>query len=186
MNRFNIFNTPLADLKVIETKQLKDSRGFLSRLFCTEELSSAGWRKPIAQVNQTFTQKCGSIRGMHFQQPPYTEMKLVLCLSGAIWDVVVDIRAGSSTLLKFHAEELSEYNRRAILIPEGFAHGFQTLSDDCELVYFHSRSYAPNAEIGLNPQDPMLGINWPLSITEISIKDSQHPLINSEFKGINV
>ena len=184
MSRFTILDTPMADLKIVERQQLSDSRGFLSRLFCAEEIAAAGWHKPIAQINQTLTQMQGTIRGVHFQRPPYAEMKLVSCLRGAVWDVVVDLRAGSPTFLQWHAEELSAANHRALLIPEGFAHGFQALSADCELIYLHSRAYTPTAEAGLNSQDPMLSIIWPLAITELSARDAQHPMLNHQFKGV--
>lgn len=183
MSRFTILDTPIADLKIIERQQLGDSRGFLSRLFCAEELAAAGWHKPIAQINQTLTQKQGTIRGLHFQHPPHAEMKLVTCLRGAIWDVAVDLRAGSPSFLQWHAEELSAANHRTLLIPEGFAHGFQTLSDDCELLYLHSAAYTPEAEAGLNPKDPRLSITWPLATTELSARDAQHPMLDHQFKG---
>ena len=186
MSRFTIFDTPIAGLKIAENQQLGDSRGFLKRLFCAEELASAGWRKPIAQINQTLTQNQGTIRGMHFQRPPHAEMKLVTCLRGAIWDVAVDLRAESPTFLHWHAEELSAANHRALLIPEGFAHGFQTLSDDCELIYLHSMAYTPGAEAGLNPKDPMLSIAWPLAISELSARDAQHPVLDHQFKGVTL
>lgn len=186
MSRFTILDTPIADLKIVERQQLGDSRGFLSRLFCAEELAAAGWHKPIAQINQTLTQKQGTIRGMHFQRSPHAEMKVVTCLRGAIWDVAVDLRAGSPTFLQWHAEELSVANHRALLIPEGFAHGFQTLSDDCELIYLHSRAYTPKAEAGLNPKDPMLSIIWPLTITELSVRDAQHPMLDHQFNGVTL
>ena len=186
MSRFTILDTPIADLKIVERQQLGDTRGFLSRLFCAEELSVAGWHKPIAQINQTLTQKQGTIRGMHFQRPPYAEIKLVTCLRGAIWDVAVDLRDESPTFLQWHAEELSAANHRALLIPEGFAHGFQTLSDDCEIVYLHSMAYLPGAEAGLNPKDHMLSITWPLAIAELSTRDAQHPMLDHQFKGVTL
>jgi dTDP-4-dehydrorhamnose 3,5-epimerase len=186
MSRFAIRDTPLADLRIVERQQLDDSRGFLSRLFCAEELIAAGWRKPIAQINQTLTKKQGTIRGMHFQRAPHAEMKLVACLSGAIWDVAVDLRAGSPTFLQWRAEELSAANHRAMVIPEGFAHGFQTLEENCELLYLHSVPYAPEAESGLNPKDPALNIVWPLEIAELSPRDSQHPMLTKQFTGVTV
>lgn len=186
MSRFAILDTPITGLKVIERQQLGDSRGFLSRLFCADELAAAGWCKPVAQINQTCTQKQGTIRGMHFQRSPHVEMKLVACLHGAVWDVAVDLRAGSPTFMQWHAEELSAANRRALLIPEGFAHGFQTLSDECELLYLHSAPYAPEAEAGLNPKDDMLSITWPLAITEMSARDAHHPMLDHQFKGMTL
>lgn len=184
MNRFSIFNTPMAGLKVIERQQKNDARGFLARLFCAEELAAAGWQKPIAQINQTFTHKKATVRGMHFQYPPHAEVKLVICLHGAVWDVAVDLRANSPTYLQWHAQELSATNLRAFLIPEGFAHGFQTLTDDCELLYLHSAIYAPEAEAGLNPLDPALSIDWMLDIAEMSVRDARHPMLNAQFRGV--
>ena len=186
MSRFNVTDLPLHGLKLVERQQLGDSRGFLSRLFCAEELAAAGWHQPIAQINQTVTQKQGTVRGVHYQRPPHAEMKLVSCLQGAIWDVAVDLRAGSPTFLQWHAVELSAANHRALLIPEGFAHGFQTLVDDCELIYMHTKAHAPGAEAGLNPHDPMLPITWPLAITELSARDAQHPMLDHLFKGVTL
>ena len=186
MSRFSILDTPIADLKIVERQQLGDSRGYLARIFCAEELAAAGWHKPIAQINQTRTQKQGTIRGMHFQRLPHAEMKLVTCLRGAIWDVAVDLRACSPTFLKWHAEELSETNQRALLIPEGFAHGFQTLCDNCELIYLHTMTYTTEAEAGVNPKDPMLSIKWPLSVTELSARDTQHPMLGPQFVGVRL
>jgi dTDP-4-dehydrorhamnose 3,5-epimerase len=184
VNRFTVTALPLAGLKLIERQRLGDSRGYLARLFCVEELRAAGWHKSIAQINHTYTQKMGVVRGLHYQHAPYAEMKLVSCLRGAIWDVAVDLRAGSPTFLQWQAQELSAENNRALLIPEGFAHGFQTLSDDCELVYVHSTAHVAEAEGGLNPRDPMLSIEWPLTITELSNRDAQHPLLDHQFKGV--
>lgn len=186
MSRFTILDTLIAGLKIVERQPLGDSRGFLTRLFCAEELAAAGWHKPIAQINQTLTQKQGTVRGLHFQQPPNAEMKLVTCLRGAVWDVAVDFRAGSPTFLQWHAEELSATNHRALLIPEGFAHGFQTLCDNCELIYLHSVAYKQGAEAGLNPKDPMLSITWPLAITELSARDAQHLMLDQQFKGVSL
>ena len=175
MTCFTVTDLPLAGLKIIQRQRLGDKRGFLARIFCSAELAEAGWMKPIAQVNHTHTAKRGTVRGMHFQYPPESEMKLVSCLSGEVWDVTVDVRAGSPTFLHWHAERLSAENRRALLIPEGFAHGFQTLSDNVELLYCHSHGYAASAEGGLNPGDARLSIKWPLATTEISARDAGHP-----------
>jgi dTDP-4-dehydrorhamnose 3,5-epimerase len=186
VSRFSVTDLPLHGLKLVGHQRLGDSRGFLSRLFCAEELAAAGWHQPIAQINQTVTQKQGTVRGMHYQRPPHSEMKLVSCLQGVIWDVAVDLRAGSPTFLQWHALELSATNHRALLIPEGFAHGFQTLVDNCELIYMHTKAYAPSAEAGLNPQDPMLAITWPLAIAELSVRDAQHPMLDNLFQGVTL
>jgi dTDP-4-dehydrorhamnose 3,5-epimerase len=184
MSRFEFFNTSITDLKIVKRLLIGDQRGFLSRLFCQEELLTIGWNKPIVQINQTFTKKRGTVRGMHFQHPPHAEMKLVMCLRGAIWDIAVDLRAESPTFLQWYGVELSGENQKALLIPEGFAHGFQTLSDDCELLYFHSAVYMSSSEAGLNPKDPKLSIAWPLDISELSERDQQHPLLDQQFKGL--
>lgn len=186
MSRFTVTDLPLAGLKRVERQRLGDSRGFLSRIFCSDELSAAGWHKPIAQINHTYTAKQGTVRGMHFQRPPYAEMKLVSCIRGEVWDVAVDLREGSPTFLRWHAEQLSAENGRALLIPEGFAHGFQSLTDDVELLYCHSEAYAAHAEGGLNPTDPRLGIAWPLAIAELSARDAGHALIASDFEGVRI
>jgi dTDP-4-dehydrorhamnose 3,5-epimerase (EC 5.1.3.13) len=180
-----IFATPIAGLKVVERSSRGDRRGFLARLFCADELADAGWCKPVAQVNQTFTKMAGTVRGLHFQHPPQAEMKLVTCLQGAIWDVAVDIRAGSPTFLQWHAEELSASNRRAMLIPEGLAHGFQTLTDECGLIYLHTAAYSPACEAGLHPRDPLLSIAWPRPIAELSARDAKHPLLDDQFNGVS-
>jgi dTDP-4-dehydrorhamnose 3,5-epimerase len=183
MSRFEIVDTPLAGLKLVRRQRLGDSRGFLSRLFCAEGLAAAGWSGPIAQINHTFTSRQGTVRGMHYQRPPHAEAKLVSCLRGEVWDVAVDLRAGSPTFLRWHAERLSADNGCALLIPQGFAHGFQTLSDDVELLYCHSAAYAAQAEAGLHPQDERMAIAWPLPITELSARDAGHPRITEAFTG---
>lgn len=184
MSRFVISETPLAGLKLITRKHIGDSRGFLSRLFCQEELVTAGWQKPIAQINHTYTARQGTIRGLHFQRPPHTEMKLVSCIRGEVWDVAVDLRANSPTFLDWHAEKLSVGNNHALLIPEGFAHGFQALSDDCELLYLHSAAHMQGAEAGVRYDDPRIGIAWPLQVAELSSRDQALTLITPGFSGI--
>jgi dTDP-4-dehydrorhamnose 3,5-epimerase len=186
VSRFQITDLPLAGLKLIERKPIGDHRGFLSRIFCAEELQSAGWDLPTAQINHTYTAKKGTVRGLHFQHSSYAEKKLVNCLRGDIWDVVVDLRQNSLTFLKWHAEYLSAENHRALLIPEGFAHGFQVMTDDVEMLYLHSAIYHAEAEDGLNVADPTLSINWPLSITEQSERDKNHPMITEQFTGISL
>jgi len=186
MSRLTVTELPIVGLKMIERRRLGDSRGFLSRLFCSEELMPTGWRIPIAQINHTVTTKIGTVRGMHFQLPPHAEMKLVNCLRGRVWDVAVDLRRGSETVLHWHAEELSADNQKALLIPEGFAHGFQALTDDVELLYFHTSAFHDEAQGGLNPRDPVLAIEWPLEITELSDADAQHSFVEAGFTGIVV
>jgi dTDP-4-dehydrorhamnose 3,5-epimerase len=184
VNRFTVTDLPLFGLKRIERQCIGDSRGFLSRMFCAEELTDAGWHKPIAQINHTFTTKRGTVRGMHYQRPPHAEMKLVTCIQGEVWDVAVDVRSGSETFLGWHAETLSANNQRALLIPEGFAHGFQTLSDDVILMYCHSATHHADAEAALNAHDPRLAITWPNPITELSSRDANHPMVDMKFEGV--
>lgn len=186
MSRFSIKDLDLTGLRVVERTAIGDERGFLSRMFCAEELRAAGWVRPISQINHSLTKVAGTVRGMHFQYPPKAEAKLVSCVRGAVWDVAVDLRKDSPTFLRWHAEELSAANRRALLIPPGFAHGFQSLEPDCELLYLHSEPYDPALEGTLNPRDPALGIAWPLEIAVISDKDAQRPMISYDFQGVSL
>ena len=186
MSRLTVTDLPLAGLKLVERKRLGDSRGYLTRLFCAEELATANWLKPIAQINHSYTSKRGTVRGMHFQHQPHAEMKLVSCVRGEAYDVAMDVRTDSPTFLQWHAEQLSADNGRAMLIPEGFAHGFQTLTDDVELLYCHSASYSTAGEAGLNPQDARLGIAWPVAVTELSPNDTNRPLIEIKYEGVRL
>ena len=185
MSRFAVDDMPLAGLKRVTRQRIGDQRGFLSRLFCADELAGAGWHRPIAQINHTLTAVRGTVRGMHFQRPPHAEMKLVSCIRGEVWDVVVDLREGSATFLRWHAERLSADSGHALLIPEGFAHGFQALTDDVELLYCHSMPHEPAAEGGLHPMDPALSIAWPLPAANLSPRDGQHKLMDANFRGLN-
>ena len=184
MSCFDFIQTPLSGLKLVQRKAIEDNRGFLSRFYCVDEFAEAGINKPIAQINQTLTRKKGAVRGLHFQHPPYAETKLVSCLKGEILDVAVDIRRGSPTFLQWHGEILSASNRKSLLIPEGYAHGFQTLTEDCELIYLHTTSYQPEAEGALNVADPRLGIVWPLPISDLSDRDRNHELIDKNYQGL--
>lgn len=186
MTSFVITDLPLAGLKLVERRPLGDTRGFLARLFCAGDLAAAGWSKPVAQINHTLTSRRGTVRGLHFQRTPHTEMKLVSCLRGEVWDVAVDLRPDSSTFLRWHAERLSAENHRALLIPEGFAHGFQALTDGVELLYCHSMPYAPDAEAGLNVLDQRLAITWPLVVAERSPRDGSLPDIDDSFEGVSL
>ncbi len=186
MSRFDFIATPLAKLMLVQRKKLEDQRGFLSRFYCAEEFYEAGINKPIAQINHTLTHKKGTVRGLHFQYLPYSETKLVSCLQGEIFDVAVDLRHDSPTFLHWHGEILSANNHKSLLIPEGYAHGFQALTEDCELIYLHTVAYHAEAEGALNVADPRLNIAWPLTISDISERDSNHPFISSDFLGITL
>lgn len=183
MSCFSVLQTPLAGLLCLERQQLGDERGFFSRLFCQETMSELGWPKPIAAVNHSFSAEQGTVRGMHYQLSPHAEAKLVTCLQGNVWDVVVDLRPQSPTFLRWHAEILSEDNHKSLLIPVGFAHGFQTLTDNVTLIYCHSDGYHKPSERGLHPQDPALAIQWPLAISQLSARDSSHAWLEPSFSG---
>lgn len=161
-----------------------DSRGSFTRLFCDGELAEAGWTGHIRQANLSVTERAGTIRGMHFQHPPQAETKLVLCLKGKVWDVATDIRRGSPHFLTSWPSELSAANGVALLIPPGFAHGFQTLCDDVELLYLHSAIHEPASEDGLNPLDARLSIAWPVDVTEMSDRDRNRPGLSAGYEGI--
>ena len=186
MSSFEFKSTLLNGLTLVQRKVNEDQRGFLSRFFCVDEFREAGFNMPISQINHTLTRNKGSMRGFHFQYPPYAETKLVSCLHGEVFDVAVDLRNGSSTFLQWYGTILTAQNRQSLLIPKGFAHGFQTLTDDCELVYLHTESYHPEAEGGLNAADPMLRVEWPLEVTDISDRDRNHQLIKHDFKGLSL
>jgi dTDP-4-dehydrorhamnose 3,5-epimerase len=182
--RFQSTRTPIDGLLLLKRQRLADARGHLSRLFDAEGMAGFGWLGGMAQVNETVTLAKGTVRGFHFQRPPFAEAKLVTCLRGKVFDVAVDIRKGSKTFLWHYAAELSEDNMQSLLIPEGFAHGFQALTDDVQLLYAHSAPYRAEAEGGLNPVDPVLNISWPLPVTNLSVRDQDHSMIGAEFEGI--
>ena len=182
--RFTLSHTSLPDLMVAERHPLNDGRGYLERVFCQEDLADVLQGKTIAQINRTLTTTTGIVRGMHFQFPPHAEVKFVSCLKGEVFDVAVDLRKSSPTFLRWHAEILSEANRKTLIVPQGFAHGFQTLAENCELLYLHTAAYAKAAEGALNALDPGLAIAWPLPIAELSARDRGHPMLDAAFKGI--
>jgi len=180
----NVVDTPLEGLKVATTQAFTDSRGAFSRLFCEQALASVLQGRRIVQVNHSLTHQVGAVRGLHFQRAPHAEMKLVRCLSGRIWDVAVDLRMDSPTFLRWHAEELTPNSGAMLVIPEGFAHGFQALAPDSELLYLHTAFYEPTAEGGLRHDDPRLGIRWPLEARDLSARDLKHPLLDESFLGL--
>jgi len=176
--------TSIAGVTIVETEPYSDHRGAFARLFCSEALKEIVGSRQIVQINHSRTKAVGAVRGLHFQRPPHAEMKLVRCLKGRVWDVAVDLRAGSPNLLRWHADELSAENGRMLVIPEGCAHGFQVLEEGSELLYLHTAFYAPPSEGGIRPTDPELGINWPLPVQDLSDRDSSHPLLTSGFPGL--
>lgn len=177
--------TPLKGAYIIETKPFTDDRGLFARTFCKNEFQQIGHTKEFVQFNHSVTTHKGSIRGMHYQLPPFSEIKLIRCIRGKVFDVIIDIRQGSPTFLKHFSIELSEDNRLSLYIPEGFAHGFQTLEDNAQLIYHHTSFYQPGYEGGIRFSDSEVGINWPLQVTRISEKDSNYEFLNN-FKGIKL
>lgn len=184
--RFAVHDTPLAGLKRVDRMRLGDERGFLSRFYCADELAEAGFTRPIVQINHTMTRRRGAIRGMHFQRAPHAEDKFVSVLSGEVLDVAIDLRPDSPTFLGWHGEKLSADDGRSLFIPAGFAHGFQALTGDCELIYLHTAAYAPEAEGGVSPFDPAVGIAWPLEVTDMSARDRAHPPLDANNRNIPV
>lgn len=170
-----ISTTALADLAVVDTTPMADDRGEFARYFCTQELAHLLGQRLIVQISQSLTHRRGTLRGLHFQRSPDAEMKLVRCTRGRVWDVAVDLRPESATYLEWHAEELSASNRRMMVIPEGFAHGFQTLEADSEMLYLMTAPYSPGCASGLRYDDSRLAIPWPVAITEISAQDLAWP-----------
>lgn len=178
--------TPLKDSYIIELEPFSDERGWFARTFCKKEFEKIGHSKEWVQLNHSVTNKKGTIRGMHFQYPPFSEIKMVLCIAGAINDVIIDLRNDSPTFLKWFAVELSAENKKMLYIPEGFAHGFQTLTDNCGLIYHHTSIYTPEGEGGLKYDDKKIGIKWPLPVTKLSERDNSHSYIDASFTGIKL
>jgi len=180
----DICSLPLDGLKMIQTTARSDERGSFERLFCTSELGDLIGPRNIVQINSSVTADTGTVRGIHFQHSPHAEMKLIRCIKGRIWDVAVDLRKNSPTFLQWYGCELSSNNKKMMVIPEGFGHGFQTLEPGSELLYLHTTHFVPSAEGGLRFDDPSLSIAWPLEVSKISERDSKHALIDDSFHGI--
>ena len=176
--------TPLKDAYLVTLEPWRDKRGFFERVFCQKTFRQIGLKKPIVQVNYSLTKKAGIIRGLHYQLSPYTEAKLVTCLSGKIFDCIVDLRRGSPTFLKWYGVILSEENQKMLYAPEGFAHGLQTMSKSCGTLYLNTNFFHESHERGLRYNDPLVGIKWKQKPIEISEKDSQRPLLKPNFEGI--
>jgi dTDP-4-dehydrorhamnose 3,5-epimerase len=180
----NVLPTPLPGLCVVETTVRRDHRGEFARLFCERELAAILGSRRIVQVNRSLTRAVGAVRGMHFQHAPHGEMKLVRCIRGRVWDVALDLRAGSPTLLRWSSHELSAANGAMLVIPEGFAHGFQVLEPDSELLYLHTAFYEPASEGGVAPDDAVAAITWPLPIADLSERDRKHAPLVPDYTGI--
>lgn len=185
MNAMRLHATPLSGLTVIETALVSDARGHFVRVFCEDELAALRSHLHFPQINLSTTLQRGTVRGMHFQRPPATEGKLIRCVRGRVFDVAVDLRPGSPTFLHWHGVELDADLPQQIFIPEGFAHGFQTLSEDAQLLYMHTARWSHEHERALRHDDPALAIDWPLPVVHVSTKDVSAPLIDDSFVGID-
>jgi dTDP-4-dehydrorhamnose 3,5-epimerase len=166
--------TPLKNSYIIELEPHSDNRGFFERLFCKEEFLTIGFSKEIVQINHSFSKRKGTLRGMHYQLPPNTETRIIKCIRGSVFDIAVDLRKNSPTFLKWFGVELTGENNLMYFIPEGFAHGFQTLKSNTELLYLHSGYYNPYSEAAINYADPLPDLKFPLKVSEISARDKNH------------
>lgn len=179
-----IERTRIDGVIVVETAPLVDHRGAFTRLFCARELAPIIEDRRLVQINSSRTHSIGTVRGLHYQHPPHAELKLVHCLSGQVWDVAVDLRAGSPTFLQWHGERLSAEYQRMLVVPEGCAHGFQALEPGSELLYMHTAFFESAAEGGIRYDEPRIGIDWPLPVSAVSDRDSRHPYLEQAFAGI--
>ena len=180
-NLMRFLETKFCDAWLIEPERVHDHRGYFARTFCNREFKQRGLETAFVQHSRSLSAKAGTLRGMHYQLPPHGEVKLVSCYSGAIWDVIVDLRRASRTYREWQAFELSAENGRQLYIPAGFAHGFQALSNDAGVNYLISSYYEPTASTGIPYDDPAVGIEWPLPVTAISERDlSWAPLASRE------
>lgn len=164
----------------ITIKKLNDNRGYFSNIFrANEEVFSSSWNRPIKQINLSLTKQKGTIRGLHLQRKPDSEAKLIRCVRGTVFDIAVDLRKNSPTYLSWHAVELDSEKNNVIIIPEGCAHGFQTLTPNCEMLYVHSNNWVSSSEIGIRYNDTAIGITWPIKCTELSDRDRNLPFLES-------
>jgi dTDP-4-dehydrorhamnose 3,5-epimerase len=166
---------PMEDAFIIHLHKREDDRGYFGRLWCQEEFGKMGLDTNIVQINNSMNRKKGTLRGLHFQGPPKTETKIVRCIRGVIWDVIVDIRKDSKTYGEWFGEELTAENRKMMYVPKGFAHGFISLTNDSEIIYLVTEFYSPEYENALRWDDPFHGIEWPMQPQVISEKDNNIP-----------
>lgn len=176
--------TKLKGAFIIAPDLIEDERGFFARTFCRREFEAHGLNPSVVQTNISFNKTKGTLRGMHYQAAPHAEVKLVRCTAGAIYDVIIDLRPESPTFKQWFGAELSAENHKSLYIPEGFAHGFQTSTDNTEVIYHHSAFYNPDWARGLRFDDPALGIIWPLPVSMVCSRDQNYDLIDTSFKGV--
>ena len=172
--------TPLNGAYTIELEKRGDERGFFARFFCVEEFSELNLDSNIVQINNSLSTDKATLRGIHYQLAPKQETKIVRCIKGGLWDVIVDLRAQSQTFLKWYGSELNAENRKMMFVPKGFGHGFITLQENTEALYLVTEFYLPSLERGIRWNDPKIGIEWPLTPKIISDKDNNHPDFNEE------
>jgi dTDP-4-dehydrorhamnose 3,5-epimerase len=170
---------PLEGAYLVGLEPRADERGMFARTFCKREFDAHGLRSDLVQCNLSTNVRAGTLRGMHFQSEPFAEVKLIRCVRGAIYDVIVDLREGSATYGRWVGAELSEENGQMMYVPQGFAHGYQALTDGAAAFYMVTEYYAPQAEGGLRYDDPAIRIEWPISVSDISDKDARWPLLGS-------
>ena len=172
--------TPIQGAIVIEPEKIQDERGFFTRTFCRREFEEHGLNVSWVQTSVSFNSRKATLRGLHYQQAPFAEIKMVRCTAGAVRDVIVDIRPNSPTFRKWHAEDLTSLNHKTLYVPTGVAHGFQTLRDDTEILYCISEFHAPEHARGFRYDDPSFGISWPMAVSRISSKDLSWPLFECQ------
>lgn len=179
-----IEETPIPGVKVVRSSPFEDERGRFARLFCEKELAPLLGERRIVQINHSMTMEKGALRGMHYQNPPHAEMKMIRCLRGKVWDVALDLRRGSPTFLRWYGTELSPDHFNMMVIPEGCAHGFQVIEPASELLYLHTAFYEKSAEGAVKYDDPAAGISWPLPVTDLSQRDREHLPLAQSFSGV--
>lgn len=171
--KFN--NTGIDELYTVDINRLEDERGFFGRVFCSQEFDEMNLESSVCQANISYNKVAGTLRGMHYQKSPFQETKFIRCISGSIYDVVIDLRKDSPTYCQSFGVELNDKNRTALFVPKDFAHGFVTLQDDTEVIYMVSQSYVPNAEEGIRWNDPLFSLDWPIEPIVVSSKDNSWP-----------
>ena len=172
--------TILKNAYIIELEKREDHRGFFARTWDKKEFEEHNLNSNLVQCNVSFSKKCGTLRGMHYQKKPFEESKVIRCVKGKIFDVIIDLRSSSSTFKKWFGVELTEENYKMLYVPEGFAHGFQTLEDNSEIIYQVSEFYTPKSELGIHWNDPAFNITWPIEEKIITEKDNSWKLFNSD------
>ena len=176
--------TKLGGAFVIEVEKIDDHRGSFFRFFCKDDFKELNHSKEFIQFNHSVNTLKGTLRGMHYQHPTYSEVKLIMCNKGRVYDVLIDLRKNSPTFLNWISVELSAEKSNMVYVPEGIAHGFQTLEDASELLYYHTSTYKPEAEGGIRYDDDKVNIKWPIEVTNISDRDKSYKKLTTEFRGI--